>query len=102
MVSNDRYELGRAEGFGSRRRIDAGTLGIVAARFQSSDDAAKFAQLHASGRTRRSGSGSSLERSGFGSRATPRATRPPPLCQPRGWATALLQTAAGRPVTIEP
>jgi hypothetical protein len=53
MVSNDRYELGRAEGFGSRRRIDAGTLGIVAARFQSSDDAAKFAQLHASGRTRR-------------------------------------------------
>ena len=42
-----RYELGRAEGFGSRRRIDAGTLGTVAATFQSSKDAAKLAQQQA-------------------------------------------------------
>jgi diacylglycerol kinase family enzyme len=53
LVSNGRYELGRAEGFGSRRRIDAGTLGIVAVRFRSSHDAAGFAQLRASGRSRR-------------------------------------------------
>jgi diacylglycerol kinase family enzyme len=33
MVTNNRYELRRAEGFGSRRRIDTGTLGIVAATF---------------------------------------------------------------------
>jgi diacylglycerol kinase family enzyme len=49
LVGNDRYELGRAEGFGSRRRIDAGTLGIVAARFGSSKDAARFAQRQADG-----------------------------------------------------
>jgi diacylglycerol kinase family enzyme len=53
MVSNNRYELGHAEGFGSRRRIDAGTLGIVAARFQSPDEAARFARMQASGRARR-------------------------------------------------
>ena len=46
LVSNDRYELGRAEGFGSRRRLDAGTLGIVAARFRSAHEALAFARTH--------------------------------------------------------
>lgn len=34
LVSNDPYEPGSGEGFGSRRRIDAGNLGIVAASFR--------------------------------------------------------------------
>ena len=53
LVSNNRYELSHPEGFGSRRRLDAGTLGIVAARLQSPGEAARFAQLQASGLTRR-------------------------------------------------
>ncbi|HEX8132989.1 MAG TPA: hypothetical protein VF880_06135, partial [Actinomycetes bacterium] len=53
LVANDRYELGRAEGFGSRRRMDAGTLGIVAAKFGSSKDAARFAQRQADRSCRR-------------------------------------------------
>jgi diacylglycerol kinase family enzyme len=53
LVSNNRYELGHAEGFGSRRRLDAGTLGIVAARLQSPGEAARFTRLQASGPTRR-------------------------------------------------
>ena len=44
LVSNNRYELSHPEGFGSRRRLDAGTLGIVAARLQSPGEAARFAQ----------------------------------------------------------
>jgi diacylglycerol kinase family enzyme len=51
LVSNDRYQLGRAEGFGSRAHLDDGLLGIVAARFDSRRDAAMFAR--ARGRTRR-------------------------------------------------
>jgi diacylglycerol kinase family enzyme len=53
LVSNDRYELGSGEGFGSRRRLDAGTLGIVVARFQSSGDLARFVELAAAGQARR-------------------------------------------------
>jgi diacylglycerol kinase family enzyme len=53
MVSNNGYELGVGEAFGSRRRIDAGALGIVAARFQSSGDLARFVRLQATGRARR-------------------------------------------------
>jgi diacylglycerol kinase family enzyme len=53
LVSNNRYELSHPEGFGSRRRLDAGTLGIVAARLQSPAEAARFAQLQASGPTPR-------------------------------------------------
>jgi diacylglycerol kinase family enzyme len=53
LVSNNRYELSHPEGFGSRRRLDAGTLGIVAARLQSPGEAARFAQLQASGPTPR-------------------------------------------------
>ena len=138
LVSNDRYQLGRAEGFGSRRRIDAGTLGIVAARFQSSRDAARFAQQQASGRARRpSGwmewtdtsfevrSGQAVEIGVDGEAMlldppirfgiAPGALRvriprhapgysPAAAAPTSGWSTitALLQTAAGRPVTIEP
>jgi diacylglycerol kinase family enzyme len=53
LVSNNRYQLSHPEGFGSRRHLDAGTLGIVAARLQSPGEAARFAQLQASGPTRR-------------------------------------------------
>ncbi|MDP9210026.1 MAG: diacylglycerol kinase, partial [Actinomycetota bacterium] len=53
LVSNNRYELSHPEGFGSRRRLDAGTLGIVAARLQSPGEAASFARTQASGPTRR-------------------------------------------------
>ena len=53
LVSNNRYELSHPEGFGSRRRLDAGILGIVAARLQSPGEAARLAQLQASGPTRR-------------------------------------------------
>jgi diacylglycerol kinase family enzyme len=55
LVSNNRYELGHPEGFGSRRRIDAGTLGIAAARFQSPSEATRFARMQASARPRRPG-----------------------------------------------
>jgi diacylglycerol kinase family enzyme len=139
MVSNDRYELGRAEGFGSRRRIDAGSLGIVAARFGSTQDAARFAQRQADGDRRRRPAGwlewsdTTFEvRSGqpvevgldgealvldppIRFRTMPGALRvrlpanapgysPAAAVPTKGWATitALLQTAAGRPVTIEP
>jgi diacylglycerol kinase family enzyme len=138
LVSNDKYELGRGEGFGSRRRLDAGTLGIVAARFRSSGDIARFVQLQATGRARRfSGWGewtdTSFElRSGqpvevgidgeailldppIRFRVAPGALRvripprapgysPAAAAPTPGWSTitALLQTAAGRPVTIEP
>jgi diacylglycerol kinase family enzyme len=40
LVSNNPYEMGRAEGFGSRRCIDRGVLGIVTASFKSSEDIA--------------------------------------------------------------
>jgi diacylglycerol kinase family enzyme len=55
LVSNNRYELSHPEGFGSRRRLDAGTLGIVAARLQSPGEAARFARTQASGPPRRPG-----------------------------------------------
>ena len=53
LVSNNRYELGHPEGFGSRRRLDTGTLGIVAARLESPGEAARSARLRSSGRIRR-------------------------------------------------
>jgi diacylglycerol kinase family enzyme len=48
MVSNNRYALSRAEGFGSRPRIDAGTLGVVAAHFKSTGDLAQFVRMRRS------------------------------------------------------
>jgi diacylglycerol kinase family enzyme len=137
LISNDKYELGRAEGFGSRRRMDTGTLGIVAARFQSSRDAAAFARQRGEGRNRRPQgwmewtdtsfelrSGQQVEVGVDGEallldppirfRIVPGALRvriplhapgysPAAAAPTPGWSTvtALLQTAAGRPVTIE-
>ena len=51
LVSNDRYELGSGEGFGSRRSIDTGNLGIVAATFRSSGEIARLVQSSAAGRS---------------------------------------------------
>jgi diacylglycerol kinase family enzyme len=138
MVSNNKYELGRAEGFGSRRRIDTGTLGIVAARFQSSDEVAQLVRLQVAGSRRRPRgwmewtdtsfevqSGQPIEIGIDGEamlldppiqfRTLPGALRvriprhapghsPAAAVPTSGWSTitALLQTAAGRPVTIEP
>ena len=51
LVSNDRYELGSGEGFGSRRHMDTGALGIVAATFRSSSEIARMVESAASGRT---------------------------------------------------
>lgn len=50
MVANDRYEMTRGDGFGSRRRLDAGTLGLTAASVRSSDDLAQLVRLLAVGR----------------------------------------------------
>jgi len=50
LVSNDRYQLGSGEGFGSRRSIDGGNLGIVAATFRSSGEIARLLESGASGR----------------------------------------------------
>ncbi len=138
LVSNNRYELSHPEGFGSRRRLDTGTLGIVAARLESPGEAAKSAQLRSSGRSRRPAGWAEWTDTSFEVRAAapvevgvdgeamlldppirfrilPGALRvriPPqaPGYSPAaavptpGWATltALWQTAAGRPVTIEP
>jgi diacylglycerol kinase family enzyme len=137
LVSNNRYELSHPEGFGSRRRLDSGTLGIVVARLQSPGETARSAQLRSSGRRRPAGWAEWTDTS-FEVRAAapvevgvdgealllnppirfrilPGALRvriPPqaPGYSPAaavptpGWATltALWQTAAGRPVTIEP
>jgi diacylglycerol kinase family enzyme len=138
LVSNNRYELSHPEGFGSRRRLDTGTLGIVAARLQSPGETARSAQPRSSGRIRRPSGWAEWTDTSFEVRAAapvevgvdgeavlldppirfrilPRALRvriPPqaPGYSPAaavptpGWATltALRQTAAGRPVTIEP
>jgi diacylglycerol kinase family enzyme len=51
LVSNNQYELS-GDGFGSRRRIDAGALGIVAATFRSSADLARFVQMNPVARRR--------------------------------------------------
>jgi diacylglycerol kinase family enzyme len=75
MVSNDRYHLGSGEGFGSRRTIDGGNLGIVAATFRSS---AELARLLESG-------------------ATGRNWRPPGWVE---WAAASFQLESGQPVEI--
>jgi diacylglycerol kinase family enzyme len=136
LVSNDRYELGSGDGFGSRRRIDAGALGILAATFRSSGELARVIEAAASRRSWRppgwlEWSAGSFElhsalpvEIGIDGEAMvldppirfqilPGALRvriplhapgysPAAAAPPRGWAavTALLQTAAGRPVAI--
>jgi diacylglycerol kinase family enzyme len=75
LVSNDRYQLGSGEGFGSRRTIDGGNLGIVAATFRSS---AELTRLLESG-------------------ATGGNWRPPGWVE---WAATSFQLESGRPVEI--
>jgi diacylglycerol kinase family enzyme len=137
LVSNDRYELGSGEGFGSRRRIDAGTLGIVAATFRSPGEIARLVESQTAGRAWRPPGWVEWADDGFVLRSDrpveigidgealvldppiefrtlPGALRvriplhapgysPAAAAPPKGWAaaTALLQTAAGRPVAIE-
>jgi diacylglycerol kinase family enzyme len=138
LVSNNRYELSHPEGFGSRRRLDTGTLGIVAARLESPAEAARSAGLRSSVRVRRPPGWVEWTDTNFEVRAAapvevgidgeavlldppirfriqPGALRvriplqapgysPAAAVPTPGWATvtALWQTAAGRPVTIEP
>jgi diacylglycerol kinase family enzyme len=136
LVSNDRYELGSGEGFGSRRHMDTGALGIVAATFRSSGEIARMVESAASGRAWRPPgwvewaddsfrlqSAQPVEIGIDGEamlldppiefRTLPGALRvriphqapgysPAAAAPPKGWTavTALLQTAAGRPVAI--
>jgi diacylglycerol kinase family enzyme len=75
LVSNDRYELGSGEGFGSRRRIDGGNLGIVAATFRNSGEIARLVESGAAGRS----------------------WRPPGWVE---WADARFELRSGQPVEI--
>jgi diacylglycerol kinase family enzyme len=75
LVSNDRYQLGSGEGFGSRRSIDGGNLGIVTATFRSSAELARLLESGASGRN----------------------WRPPGWVE---WADASFQLDSGQPVEI--
>jgi hypothetical protein len=107
MVANNRYELGHPGGFGSRRRIDAGTLassrrgssppptprgstGCVppgrpdrAAGSNGPTPPSRYGQPNQRCWTRRSGSRSSPQRCACASHHTRPATRPLPPCQPR-------------------
>jgi diacylglycerol kinase family enzyme len=131
LVSNDRYQLGSGEGFGSRRRIDAGSLGIVAATFRSSGELARLLESVGGGRSWRPPGWAEWSDDSFvlnsaqpveigidgeamlldpplEFRTLPGVLRQAPgyspaaAAPPKGWAavTALLQTAAGRPVAI--
>jgi diacylglycerol kinase family enzyme len=53
LVSNNPYQLAHAGGRGTRKRIDGGILGIVAARITNAAEAAHLAALQAAGQTRR-------------------------------------------------
>ncbi len=50
MVSNNTYQLQSLAGFGTRPRIDGGTLGIVTVRIANAAEAATFVALEAAGR----------------------------------------------------
>jgi diacylglycerol kinase family enzyme len=50
MVSNDAYELDRLFGMGTRPKMDAGELGIVAVRVEGAGAVAQFLALEAAGR----------------------------------------------------
>jgi diacylglycerol kinase family enzyme len=52
LVSNDPYELHSLSGRGTRKRMDLGTLGVVAARIASAKEALTFVGLEAAGRVR--------------------------------------------------
>jgi diacylglycerol kinase family enzyme len=137
LVSNDPYKWS-GEGAGSRRRIDGGTLGIVAARFQASNDESQSVASQPASQARRPRgwiewtdtkfevrSDQPIEVGIDGEavvldppiqfRTAPAALRvriphhargysPAAAASTPGWSTitALLQTAAGQPVVIEP
>jgi diacylglycerol kinase family enzyme len=52
LVSNNPYELDHLAGRGTRKRMDLGTLGLVAARIASPAEAVTFTALEAAGRIR--------------------------------------------------
>ncbi len=52
LVSNNAYELDHLDGRGTRARLDAGVLGIVAARIQNAREAVEFTGLEAIGKVR--------------------------------------------------
>jgi diacylglycerol kinase family enzyme len=52
MVSNDPYELVHIAGRGTRKRMDLGALGVVAARIDGPGEAVMFTGLEAAGRIR--------------------------------------------------
>jgi diacylglycerol kinase family enzyme len=53
LVSNNPYELTHLSGAGTRKRIDTGTLGIVAARVRGSSDISKLVALELVGQAGR-------------------------------------------------
>ncbi len=53
LVSNDPYQLAHIGGRGTRERLDAGVLGILAARIADAADARRFVALEAAGQVRR-------------------------------------------------
>ena len=53
LVSNDPYQLDHIGGRGTRKRLDTGTLGIVAARIEGPAQAHQFVALEAAGQIRR-------------------------------------------------
>jgi diacylglycerol kinase family enzyme len=53
LVSNDPYELDHIGGRGTRARLDAGELGVVAARITGPAQAHRFVALEAAGQVRR-------------------------------------------------
>jgi diacylglycerol kinase family enzyme len=52
LVSNNPYELVHIGGFGTRKHMDQGTLGVVAARIAGPGEAVAFVGLEAAGRIR--------------------------------------------------
>jgi diacylglycerol kinase family enzyme len=53
LVSNDPYQLDHIGGRGTRERLDAGLLGILAARIADAADARRFVALEAAGQVSR-------------------------------------------------
>src|SRR5215468_7377139 len=53
LVSNDPYQLDHIGGRGTRARLDAGTLGVVAARIDGPAQARRLVALEAAGQVRR-------------------------------------------------
>jgi diacylglycerol kinase family enzyme len=53
LVSNNPYELDHIGGRGTRRRMDLGTLGVVAARLSGPSEVVRFVGLEAAGQIRK-------------------------------------------------